>query len=71
MAPFAEHTRVRRLLDVVGGVAHHHARGALRRLEDRAELAHVARAEEVVDLGHLERELFGVALREAAGDDEA
>ena len=35
-----------------------------------ASFEHVARAEEVVDLGHLARELVRVALREASRDDE-
>ena len=38
--------------------------------EDLGELHHVARAEEVVDLGHLLGELARVALRQAPGDDE-
>ena len=38
--------------------------------QDLGELEHVARAEEVIDLGHLRAELGRVALREAARDDE-
>ena len=58
--------------DVVGGVADQHAldRVLLAGAQHGAELEHVARAEEVIDLGHLLGELLGVALREAAGDHE-
>ena len=60
--------RIARPDDPVGGVADEHPVGVAR--EDALELEHVARAEEVVDLGHLRGELAGVPLREAAADDE-
>ncbi len=63
-----EDARVARLHDPLGGVADEHPLGVAR--EDVPELEHVARPEEVVDLGHLLGELPGVALREAPGDDE-
>ena len=60
--------RVARRDDPVGRVADQHALGVA--AEHGLELEHVARAEEVIDLGQVRRELFRVALREAAGDDE-
>ena len=65
---FGEDPRVIRAHRVLRRVADQHA--FFPTLEDRVQLQHVARAEEVIDLGHFSLELLRVPLRQASCNDE-